>query len=353
MKNHLNTIFLTILLLTIGYFSYLVFAPFLTAIFLAFILSQLFKGWYERFLIFFKGKSPLAALFACVSILLLFIIPIILIFSLVVAQINQLLGSIDPQGIASAFQRIERWPILQNFTNNGNHIIPFSDPDKLSNDIQRIGNVLFQAVKQTYQGASHFVFISFVLFFTLYYFFKDQNKIIKNIVTLIPLKSAQQKMLFSSFIEISRATLKGSLVIAMIQGTLVGITFAIAGVPSYILWAIIAVFFSLIPMVGTAILWVPAGLIIFLLGHYWQGLFILAAGILVISTIDNFLRPKLVGNATSLHPLLVFFSSLGGIFAFGALGFLIGPIIIALLVTLLQILKAEYKNELSRLSAFK
>lgn len=152
------------------------------------------------------------------------------------------------------------------------------------------------------------------------------------------------------FIMISRATLKGSLVVAIVQGSLVGITLSIAGVPSAVLWGLVAVFFSLIPMIGTAIIWVPAGIISLIMGNVWQGLFILITGALLISTIDNFLRPKLVGNETSLHPLLVFFSSLGGIFAFGLAGFLLGPVVVVLFTTLLDMYKSEFQRELTRLN---
>ena len=129
-----------------------------------------------------------------------------------------------------------------------------------------------------------------------------------------------------------------------------GIILQIAGFPSPVIWAVITALVSLIPMLGAALVWLPTGIITLFLGNIWQGLLIIIFGALVVSTIDNFLRPKLVGDETSLHPILVFLSTLGGIALFGLAGILLGPIIVVFFVSLLDIYQIEFKDELEKMN---
>lgn len=168
----------------------------------------------------------------------------------------------------------------------------------------------------------------------------------KKIMYLSPLRDSHEKLLVEKFISISRATMKGTLVVGLVQGSIGGITFALVGVPSAIAWGIVMVFLSLIPMFGTSLVWFPAGIIMLLIGNVWQGVVILAVGFGVISIIDNFLRPELVGKDTQMHPLVVFFATLGGISLLGFLGFIMGPIIVALFLTLWNIYAVEFKKQL-------
>jgi predicted PurR-regulated permease PerM len=159
-----------------------------------------------------------------------------------------------------------------------------------------------------------------------------------------PLRESHEKILIGKFVSISRATIKGTLVLGFIQGILGGTAFSIAGVPSAITWGVVMMFFSLIPLFGSGIVWVPAGLILLSLGHVWQGFFVLAVGFGVISVIDNLLRPRLVGKDTQMHPLAVFGSTVGGISLFGFFGFIVGPVIMALFLSLWEIYSLEFKG---------
>lgn len=167
-------------------------------------------------------------------------------------------------------------------------------------------------------------------------------------MALSPLKDAQEKQLIDKFVSVSRATLMGNLVVAIIQGILTAVIFWIAGVPSAAFWGLVTTILSLIPMLGSAVVWLPAGIILLLIGNIWQGIFVLLTGGLVVSSIDNILRPKLVEGQTSLHPLLVFLSTIGGILVFGITGFIIGPVIVVLFLTLLDIYKLDFKKELKK-----
>lgn len=164
---------------------------------------------------------------------------------------------------------------------------------------------------------------------------------------LSPLKNEHERLLAEKFISISRATIKGTLVVGAIQGLLGGLAFWIVGVPSPAIWGLLMILFSIIPLVGSALVWLPAAIILLLMGQVWQGIFLLVVGFGVISLVDNILRPKLVGKDTQMHPLMIFFATLGGISLFGLPGFIIGPIVVSLFLALGEIYSIEFKSQLA------
>ncbi|MEA1925986.1 MAG: AI-2E family transporter [Patescibacteria group bacterium] len=346
MKNHFNTTFLFALILLVGYGSFLVFKPFVIAITLAFVLSQLFQNWYKKTNKLFRGKKSLASLVMCVLILFIIVVPLIFVSSMVISETNHLLQTMQQNNIQEKIEAFSfNVPVIGlNITNE--EIQSVVGTEEFMKSLRSAGGLFLQLIKKTYQSTSSFLFMSFVMFFSLYYFFKDSNALLKCFMNLSPLKNSQEKLIVNKFIAISRATLKGTFVVAIVQGTLLGISFFIAGVPSATLWALVAAILSLVPLLGTLLVWAPVGVFLLLIGKIWQGIFIILFGAIVVSNIDNFLRPKLVGNEAQLHPLLVFLSTLGGIAFFGIAGFLLGPVIIVLFMTLLQIYQIEFKKDL-------
>jgi predicted PurR-regulated permease PerM len=164
------------------------------------------------------------------------------------------------------------------------------------------------------------------------------------------LKDDQERVLLKEFVSISRATLKGTVIIGIIQGVLGGLLFWAVGVPSPITWGVVMIILSIIPVVGSGIIWAPVGIYMLLTGDIWQGVVILGFGFGVISTIDNILRPKLVGQDSQMHPLFVLLATLGGIIVFGIIGFIIGPIIVALFLALLRIYEMEFAEQLEEVN---
>jgi predicted PurR-regulated permease PerM len=184
-----------------------------------------------------------------------------------------------------------------------------------------------------------------LMIFSMYYFFKDGELIIENIKRLIPLTANQINVTFKQLREVIQATMYGGLVVAMIQGLLGGILFAIIGIPSAVFWGAIMAFLSIIPFLGAFIIYIPAGLILILSGSFVKGLVVIIIGSIVISQIDNLLRPYLISGRTSLHPLLLFFAILGGIYLFGILGLVLGPLIAAVFIIILKILEYNLNPE--------
>lgn len=190
-----------------------------------------------------------------------------------------------------------------------------------------------------------FVFMLFIMFYTLFFFFKDGPRLLKYLMRVSPLGDKYEAMLYEKFTSTARATLKSTLIVGGLQGTLGGIFFWIAGVEGALVWGIIMIALSVIPAIGSFIIWLPTGIIMLALGNIWQGLLILIGG-MFISIIDNIIRPPLVGKDTQMHPLIVLFTTLGGIFLFGISGFVIGPIIASLFLAIISIYNFYYRGEL-------
>jgi len=345
LKNY-NVYFFFIVLAVVSVVTYFIFQPFLVAIILASVLAIIFKRPYSFFLKKFGGRTGISALLTSIVAVLVFVIPFFLVITLVTNEILQAYGDNFETG-----KTTEAITAIVD-TVSGNRfmrVMGLSETmseKSLGNSVQKIGQASISVLQGVYKGVAHFVFISFVVFFTLYYLLIEGGEVVKKIMRLSPLKDKHEKLLVDKFISISRATIKGTLVVAFIQGFIGGLAFAIAGVPSATLWGIIMVILSIVPIIGAFVVWLPVGIIMLALGHTWEGIFILAIGTFVISLIDNFLRPILVGKDTQMHPLMVFFATLGGVGIFGFLGFILGPIIVALFLSLWDIYAVEFKKQL-------
>jgi predicted PurR-regulated permease PerM len=153
---------------------------------------------------------------------------------------------------------------------------------------------------------------------------------------IIPLESAQTQRLLRLAREAIHATVLGNVVVALVQGVLGGIAFWLVGLPGAVFWGVVMGLLSLLPLVGPTFVWVPGAIILFATGQYWNAIALTAVGAVLISTIDNVLRSILISGRAELHPLAVFFSILGGIILFGAVGVLLGPVLFVLAFTVLE-----------------
>lgn len=342
----LNVTFFFLLFFVVGVSVFFIFQPFLTAIVAAAILTALFKRpyhWFERVT---HGRRGMSAFFTCLLVITIIVTPLFLILSLAISEASNLYRVLAQESVLQV--SVEK--ILTSIRHAPYAGVLFDtaafDQNQIIDDIKQFSQNALGLLQAAYQGVTHFVFWVFIMFFTLFYFLIDGKKTLHALMSLSPLKNEHDALLIQKFISISRATLKGTLVIGAIQGLLGGLTFWIAGVPSPAIWGLVMILFSIIPMVGSTIVWFPAGIIMLLLGNIWQGIFILAVGLGFISVIDNVLRPKLVGQDTQMHPLLIFFATLGGISFFGLPGFIIGPIIVSLFMALSEIYSIEFQDQL-------
>jgi predicted PurR-regulated permease PerM len=166
-----------------------------------------------------------------------------------------------------------------------------------------------------------------VMLYCLFYFLLDGDRFINTIAHYMPVDKRRMNIFISEFLVTSKATLKSAFVIGGIQGLLGVLIFYITGIENPLVWGVLMMALSIVPAIGSSIIWVPAGIIMLFLGHIWQGIAILVFGAVVISSVDNLLRPILLGKDIQMHPLLIFLSILGGIAVFGFSGFVLGPVI--------------------------
>jgi predicted PurR-regulated permease PerM len=182
------------------------------------------------------------------------------------------------------------------------------------------------------QGAFSFLVGLGVMLYLTYFLLRDGDRLIVRFARAVPLHGHQRRALAEKFVTVIRATIKGSVVVAIVQGFIGGVVFYALDIPGALLWGVVMGFFSLLPAIGTAIVWVPVAIYLFATGALWQGAALVGCGVLVIGMVDNILRPILVGRDTRMPDYVVLISTLGGIEAFGFNGFVIGPVIAALFI---------------------
>ena len=330
---------------------FMLFKPFLSAILTAAILAATFYKSYS-FLLKKIGKKSVSSILTCLLVLIMIVIPSIIVFGLVANEVNNVYQKVTVSDnfyqdhIVKILNGVKNSSLVQSF-----NLEQFFQQEQINKAVQKIGSGTLTIIQKTYQNIIGSVLWVFVMFFSLYYFLVDGHKVVEKIMYLSPLKNKYEAELSQKFSSMVRATLKGTIIVGTIQGILGGIMFAIAGVPSFMVWGVVMIILSIIPAIGSGLVWAPVGVIMLFTGNIWQGVFILLFGTIVISFIDNILRPKLVGNDVEMHPLLVFFATLGGLIGFGIIGFIIGPVIMALFLALWEIYGKEFKGQLKKYNA--
>jgi predicted PurR-regulated permease PerM len=317
--------------------------PFLSVILWATVLVILFHPVHRRLLE--RTRRPwLAALISCVLVILIILVPVTLI---TLAVVNELSNAVD------TLQQGANYLLDPNSPGTGRiltFLSQYIDINHLRSEeflVERIRGVSGQLAGRTLGfigGIVGAIVQMFFVIFTMYYFFRDGENISRTVRDSLPLERDQADSVMSRTREVIDASVYGVITIAIIQGTLGGLAFWALGVRSAIIWAVVMTFLSMVPMLGAFIVWVPAAIYLALSGHYVKALMLAAWGTLVIGMIDNFLRPKLVGSRTRLHELLIFFSVLGGLNVFGVLGVVLGPVVLAITLSLIDVYRAAGRS---------
>jgi len=338
----------TVLILTLGVslLFFIMVKGFFMAILLAAIFSGLLNPLYNRFLRKTKKKA-VSGIITLLLFILVILIPAGGFLALVVDQaidISSTVGNFvqnEFSGTDDFMNRLEDVPIIHDV---------FPDPKELATKVGElvgaIGNFVVSGLSGFTKGAANFFFLLFICLFTMYYFLIHGDSYLRTFLFYLPLKSEEENLLLSKFTTVTKATLKGTLVIGIIQGTMIGVAMAICGIPNTLFWGVIAAVMSIIPAVGPAVVWIPATAYLLIVGDTWQGISLALFGAIVVGNIDNLLRPKLVGKSAQLSDLMVLFGTLGGIAIFGIAGIIIGPIIAALFISLWEIYGVTFKSYL-------
>lgn len=192
------------------------------------------------------------------------------------------------------------------------------------------------------QGTFSFVLKLALMLYVAYFLLRDGRALVEKLVAALPLGDERERLLFQKFAEVARATVKGNLVVAMVQGALGGLIFWILGLPAPLLWGVVMTVLSLIPAVGAGLVWLPAAIYLYAVGEWVSATVLVLYGLIIIGLADNILRPILVGRDTKLPDWMVLLSTLGGLALFGINGFVVGPLIAVLFIAFWQIFGREF-----------
>jgi predicted PurR-regulated permease PerM len=200
-----------------------------------------------------------------------------------------------------------------------------------------VSSFLINSLSSATVGTVSLLFMIFVMLYTMFFFLIDGEKLLTKILYYLPLQDHDERRILEKFTSVTRATLKGTAVIGILQGGLAGFAFWVVGIPSSVFWGAIMAVLSIIPGIGSALVWGPAAIILAASGSIAKGAGLAIFCAIVVGSVDNLLRPILVGKDTQMHELMIFFGTLGGIVMFGVMGIIIGPIVAALFVTVWDI----------------
>jgi len=343
-KEHIFLLFILLLASITFYYLYQILSPFLASIVWAILLAIAFYPLFLKLQRFFKKKKVLPALVMTVFVLLVIVLPAGFLMISLANEVIDFYYDIDEMiktgHLHSYLSRIGTLPLIKGALERLKQHVDLSQADPfnfLLKNIQQISAFLFNQTSNLLKGVSTFVAGFFFTLLSLYYLFKDGDRLLKRIKEIVPLPAKESDMIIERFKAMVFATLYGGILIAILQGILGGVSFWILGISSPVFWGTTMAFLSFIPMGGTALIWGPAAIFLLLQGAFLKGIILLGLGVLLISMVDNLLRPLLVSSRTNIHPLLLFFSVLGGIQAFGIIGLVGGPLIVTLALTLLEI----------------
>jgi predicted PurR-regulated permease PerM len=322
------------------YLCWLMLRPFITVLEWATVLVIVFYPVHKRLAKKIKRRG-LSALLSSLLVIVILVLPLIF---LTMALTNELAGAarnlpahvaqlLDPETPVTG--KVSKWihdHVAVDTARSQEFVVEqlkTAGTVLLGQSLGLVGNILSGIVK------------AFFVIITMYYLFRDGDKIVRALPGALPLSNHQSEAILARISQVVSASVYGVVTIAMLQGMLGGLAFWVLGVPSPILWAVVLVFVCMIPIAGSFFVWLPASIYLMTTGHWTKAILLLLWGALVISTIDNFLRPKLIKNQTKLHELFVFFSVLGGMSVFGLLGIVLGPVVLAITLGLLDTFKLD------------
>lgn len=341
--------FLLVVMFFSLYLTLLILRPFAHTIIFAIILASLFYPLHSRMVGWCSGRRSLAALISIVVITFVIILPLLVFFSALTTQAVQSINRVNDWIRAGNLQRLMEDGRMLTYTAWLEEHASFVDLKKI--DIQ--GNLLqFSKNFGQYllsQGANllgdvlGIVSRFFIMMFIIFYLLRDGAEMVRQIKYLAPMREEQEDRIIDRIRAVARSALLGSFVVALGQGISGGIGLSIVGIPGFF-WGAMMGFTSLIPLVGTALIWVPAVVYLALLGKWKAMAFLIAWCVLVVGSFDNFLRPYLMKGQSGMSPFYIFLSIIGGVQYFGLAGIIYGPLILAFTMVMLYIYQVEYRD---------
>ena len=351
--NKTQIYFLIAIIAIITVITFFIFKPFLYAFILAIICATVFNPVHKKIHAFTKGKKAISALLTSIFILLIVIVPLSFLSFFIFQEATQLYVNLSgPNATQTTLSPgiIKAIKTVQDFlpSSIADSVQKVTETDSVTNHVTNDVLSIDQYIKQglawllshfgpIFSNAVDVVMGGFIFLVALYYIFKDGAELKKTIIRLSPLSDQYDEIIFSKLGNAIDSVIKGSIVVAIVQGILTAIGFTIFGIPNALLWGTVTAVAALIPGVGTALIIIPAVIFLIFSGESLSATGLFIWGLIAVGLIDNFLGPQLVEKGMNLHPFLILLSILGGITFFGPLGFLFGPLVLSLLFALVEI----------------
>ncbi|AQQ69102.1 AI-2E family transporter [Microbulbifer agarilyticus] len=326
--------------------------PFFIAIFWACAVALIFYPLYVYLCNRFPKWPNLCALLTLILCIVVVVIPVLLVASSFISEVANLYQNVQSgkvnlgakvEEVRAAFPGINA--ALERVGMNFDGL-----KESLLGGLMSIGSLIAKNALALGQNTLNFFVSLGLMLYLTFFLIRDGSSLVDLLIRALPLGDEREKLLLAKFAEVTRATIKGNLVVAVTQGTLGGIIFWVLGLPAPLLWGVVMTVLSLLPAVGAAIIWFPAALYLYATGDMIKATVLMLYGVLVISLVDNILRPILVGRDTKLPDYMVLFSTVGGLMLFGISGFAIGPLLAALFMAFWQIFMREFLGDTGTLS---
>ncbi len=338
---HPETYFFLVVLVLVGVLSFLVFMPFLSTIILAATFAVVVIPAHKKIVSLFKGRNTLASFVTVIGLVILIIVPLFLVAAQVLNEATSAYHHITAENSGLTFT-VDA--IQNSFNARVERIFPGINID-LQDYVTAGSAWLLQNVGGFFSGTLSIGLRLFLGLFALYYFIKDGKHFIQMFQDHSPIPREHTDVLVKKLRTSIRSIIGGSIVVAVCQGIVSGVGYAIFGIPNPALWGTLTGLSALIPGVGTSLILIPAIVYIFVTGSVFEGVGLSIWGLTAVGLLDNFLSPKLIGNGLKIHPLVILFSIIGGLSFFGPEGFILGPLTISLFIALFDIYQLMVKTE--------
>ena len=343
-----RAIFLLLLVVGISLLFLDMIRPFLTALFLGAILSGLMYPAYRTLCRWFGGREGLASAAALLLFVVVLIGPIAAFLGIVTNQALQIAESAGPwiEELQARLREpggldrlLEGVPFVESLRPYQEQLV-----QKLGEVAGSMGSFVAREVGDVATTTVWIVFLLFVMLYAMFFFLKDGRGVLAKVLYYLPLSDEDERRMLDRFVSVTRAMVKGTFLIGIVQGTLAGLAFWVVGIPSAVFWGTVMAVLSIVPGIGSALVWLPAAIYLLAVGQTVAGIGLILWCGLVVGTLDNLMRPWLVGRDTRMPDLMILLGTLGGLAAFGMAGVLIGPIVAALFITVWELYGESFRG---------
>lgn len=326
---------------------------FVTPILLAAVIVVLTRSLYERLRRRLNGRDRMAAILMILAVTVVIILPTAVLLVMLIDQATSLVAVLQKTNVQEVINSTHLAERLQRY------IPGVRLPSKLDlqggflSILRQLPGIVASRGGAVLGGVADLIMGYFFMLFAMFFFYSDGERFVRQLEYLSPLPKRYGDELILKFKQVITSTFRGHVLTALAQGVLTGIGLAICGVPGGVFWAAVATIFALVPLVGAAVVWVPAAIYLFIDASYhgtgmgW-GIFMVLWGVGPVSLIDNFIRPWAMKSGSDMPAVLLLFSIIGGIRAFGIMGILLGPLIFALVASVIEIYKDFFGTTLDK-----